>query len=227
MMIPSWNDVCEWPGKIIGACDYTSRRRNDLVLTGGDERGGKENWDEGYDYWWDLSEVVSFDRPIPCRGNVGMWQLPSALAAQVTAAYRLAQSVGERIVSAENAAELFRVAMPVAGASEGFFVLPLAADRRVLAAPILVSLGEASTTTVDPGEVFSAALQVGAKAIIVAHNHPSGNLKPSAQDQILTKQLNRLGEILGIDVLDHLIVSGGQWCIVELARNVVDFVYGM
>lgn len=217
MTIPSWNDVCEWPGKIIGACDYTSRKRNDLVLTGGDDRGGKENWDEGCDYWWDLSEVVAFDRPIPCRGNVGMWQLPPALAAQVTAVDCLAQSIGERIASAEKAAELFRLAMPIAGASEGFFVLPLTADRRVLAAPILVSIGEPTTTTVDIGEVFSVALQVDAKAIIVAHNHPSGNLKASAQDQILTKQLNRLGEILGIDVLDHLIVSGGQWCIVELA----------
>ncbi len=226
-MIPSWNDVCEWPGKIIGACDYTSRRRNDLVLTGGDERGGKENWDEGYDYWWDLSEVVAFDRPIPCRGNVGMWQLSPALAAQVTAVDCLAQSIGERIASAENAAELFRLVIPIAGAGEGFFVLPLDESRRVLSEPILVSLGEASTTTVDPGEVFSAALQVGAKAIIVAHNHPSGNLEPSEQDQILTRQLKRLGMVLGVEVLDHLIVSDGQWSVVKGDRNAVDFAYGL
>lgn len=205
--IPSWNDVCEWPGKIIGACDYTSRRRNDLVLTGGDGRGEKDNWDEGYDYWWDLSEVAGFDRPIPCRGNVGMWQLSPALAAQVTAVDCLAQSIGERIASAENAAELFRLVIPIAGASEGFFVLPLDESRRVLSEPILVSLGEASTTMVDLGEVFSAALQVGAKAIIVAHNHPSGNLGPSEQDQILTRQLKRLGMVLGVEVLDHLIVT--------------------
>ena len=205
--IPSWNDVCEWPGKIIGACDYTSRKLNDLVLTGRVGRGGKEYWDEGYDYWWDLSEVVAFDLPIPCRGNVGMWLLPSALAAQVTAVDCLAQSVGERIASAEDATELFRLAMPIAGASEGFFVLPLDENRRVLSEPVLVSLGNASTTTVDPGEVFSAVLQVGAKAIVVAHNHPSGSLGPSEQDQILTKQLKRLGMVLGVEVLDHLILT--------------------
>ncbi len=43
-------------------------------------------WDEGYTYWWDLSEVVCFDDPIPCRGNVGMWQMPSALPVRVTEA---------------------------------------------------------------------------------------------------------------------------------------------
>lgn len=205
--IPSWNDVCEWPGKIVGACDYTSRKRNDLVLTGVDGRGGKDDWDEGYDYWWDLSEVAGFDRPIPCRGNVGMWQLPPALAAQVTAVDRLSQSVGMRIASSEDATKLFRLAMPIAGVSEGFFVLPLDESRRVLSGPVLVSLGNAFTTVVDPGEVFSAALQVGAKAIVVAHNHPRGTLTPSEQDQILTEQLKRLGMVLGVEVLDHLIVT--------------------
>ena len=195
--LPSWGDVKDWPGKIVGACDYVARTKTELG----------EPWDEGYSYWWDLSEVVSFDHPIPCRGNVGMWRLPSALAAQVTAADLQERSVGEVIATAEDAARVFRAAIPVAGKNEGFFVLPLDAERRALAAPILVSLGEASTTTVDPGEVFSAALQVGAKAIIVAHNHPSGDLKPSTQDKTLTARLKSLGSMLGVEVLDHLIVS--------------------
>ena len=56
-------------------------------------------------------------------------------------------------------------------------------------------------------EVFSAALQVAAKTIVVAHNHPSGSLKPSVEDRILTTQLKQLGSILGIEVIDHLIVT--------------------
>ena len=215
MTIPSWKDICEWPGKIVGACDYSSRKRDDLVLTDGDERDKKVNWDEGYDYWWDLSQVVAFDHPIPCRGNVGMWQLPSALAAHVTAVDRLACLVGERIASSEDAAELFRLAMPIAGVNEGFFVLPMTESRCILAEPVLVSIGDASTTTVDPGEVFSAALQVGAKAIVVAHNHPGGDITPSAQDYELTNQLKCLGTKIGVEVLDHLIVSGEKWGIVE------------
>ena len=164
-------------------------------------------WDEGYGCWWGLSEVVSFDKPIPCRGNVGMWQLPPSLAAQVTAVDALERSIGEIVATADDAEQVFRAAVSIAGENEGFFVLPLDAERRVLKTPILVALGEATTTTVDPGEVFSAALGVGAKAIIVAHNHPSGDATPSAQDRALTAELTRLGSALGVEVLDHLIVT--------------------
>ena len=193
--LPSWGDVKDWPGKIVGACDYAARTQT--------EPG--EPWNEGYSYWWDLSEVVSFDHPIPCRGNVGMWQMPPALAAQVTAADLQERSIGEVIATAEDAARVFRAAIPIAGKNEGFFVLPLDAERRALAVPILVSLGEASTTTVDPGEVFSAALQVGAKAIIVAHNHPSGNPTPSKEDFYATESLLAVADLVDVKMLDHLV----------------------
>ena len=196
--LPSWGDVKEWPGKIVGACDYAARMQS--------EPG--EPWNEGYPYWWDLSEVVSFDNPIPCRGNVGMWQLPPSLSEQVTAADLQERSVGEVIATADDAERAFRTAVSIAGENEGFFVLPLDAERRVLKTPILVALGEATTTTVDPGGAFSAALGVGAKAIVVAHNHPSGDATPSAQDRALTAELTRLGSALGVEVLDHLIVTG-------------------
>ena len=200
--LPSWGDVKDWPGKVVGCCDY--------ACNGRDARCPGEAWDEGYDYWWELSEVVSFDKPIPCRGNVGMWQMPPALAAQVTAADSLERSVGETVATADDAARVFHSAVLIAGENEGFFVLPLDSERRALAAPILVALGEPTTTTVDPGEVFSAALQVGAKAIVVAHNHPSGNLTASEQDKLLTDELARLGDALGVAVLDHLIIGGGS-----------------
>ncbi len=103
-LMPSWADVKDWPGRIVGACDYAARGRNDLVLEaeaapssqgagrGRTRRSASPPWDEGYPYWWDLSGVVRFDAPIPCRGNVGMWQLPPALAAEVARADALARS---------------------------------------------------------------------------------------------------------------------------------------
>ena len=206
--IPAWNEVKSWPGKIVGTCDYSSRLRNDLVLNAGEERNGKITWDEGYDYWWDLSEVVCFERPIPCHGNIGMWQMPPDLATQVNATDFLSRQIGERIAAAEDAARTFRAALPIVRESEGFFVLPLDENRRVLAEPVLVSLGISSvTTSVQPSEVFSAALAVGAKSIIVAHNHPSGNLTPSLQDRQLTTVLASLGEQLGVKLLDHFIIG--------------------
>ena len=208
--LPSWGDVKDWPGKVVGCCDYEVG----LSAPVAENRDGTVMWDEGYPYWWKLSEVVSFDNPIPCRGNVGMWQMPTALAAQVTSTDRLERSVGEVVATADDAARIFRAAISIAGENEGFFVLPLDAERRALAAPILVALGESTTTTVDPGEVFSAALQVGAKAIVVAHNHPSGNATPSVQDRELTVALKRLGESLGAKVLDHLVIGGDSFSVV-------------
>ena len=72
--LPSWREVKDWPGKIIGVCDYKAQQRQEA-----------ESWDEGYPYWWDLSNVVRLPDPIPCRGNVGMWQLSESLAAKVSA----------------------------------------------------------------------------------------------------------------------------------------------
>ena len=219
--IPAWDEVKDWPGKVVGCCDYEARGRDvrapeSLSAPRGEDAAGTVMWDEGYGCWWKLANVVEFDLPIPCRGNVGMWQMPAELAAQVTAADRLARAVGERIATAEAAAELFRLVVPVAGESEGFWVLPLDEERRVLAEPILVALGTSSVTTVvQPGEMFGAAFKAEAKAVVVAHNHPSGNATPSIQDRELTVALKRMGEALGVAVLDHLIVTDESFAVVD------------
>lgn len=70
-----------------------------------------------------------------------------------------------------------------------------------------ISTGGVAGTVVDPKVVFSQALLCGASSIILAHNHPSGNLKPSQADIKLTKKLKQGGEYLDIQVLDHLIVT--------------------
>ena len=214
--IPAWGDVKDWPGKIVGACDYEARGRNDLRLEGGGARPRRSAalpWAEGYAYWWDLSEIACFDEPIPCRGNVGMWQMPDALAAEVTRADARARSIGVKVSTTAEAVRVFREAIPIAGEREGFFVLPLDAARRTLSAPILVSLGAAhGTAVVDAGDVFREALKVGAEAMIVAHNHPSGDLRPSQADAVLTKKLEELAALMNVCLVDHLIL-GPSTCV--------------
>ena len=205
-LIPAWSDVADWPGKIVGCCDYAARSRGTR-----DPTDGARTWDEGYGCWWDLSNVVSFEHPIPCRGNVGMWQMPVALSAAVSAADVLERAEDEKVASAEDAVRIFKAAIPVVKDAEGVFVLPLDDSRRVISAPILVSLGDLQTAAVQVGEVFASALKVDAKAVIVAHNHPSGDPTASVQDKILTNELIRLGATLGVEVLDHLIVAGDKW----------------
>ncbi len=70
-----------------------------------------------------------------------------------------------------------------------------------------VSRGGVSGTVVDPKVVFKSAVQFPASAIILAHNHPSGNLKPSQADHQITKKLKDAGNSLDIPVLDHLIIG--------------------
>ena len=117
-------------------------------------------------------------------------------------------TIGNYIETAVDAAVLFRNTVKVAGAQEGFFVLPLDGGGKVLAEPEMVSLGyKDGTTMVDPKEVFKAALRAGADAIIVAHNHPSGNLIPSKADLHLTKELRSRAEWLGLEFIDHIILA--------------------
>ena len=70
-----------------------------------------------------------------------------------------------------------------------------------------VSIGSLSTSIVHPREVFKAAILMGAANIILAHNHPSGDPSPSKEDIEITQRLAKAGEILGIEVLDHLILT--------------------
>ena len=88
----AWREVKNWPGKIIAVCDYKVRDGLNLVLEDGVYKSKptpKQEWDEGYRFWWDLSNVQRLADPIPCRGNVGMWQLSESLAAKVEAVVHL------------------------------------------------------------------------------------------------------------------------------------------
>ncbi|HYC83109.1 MAG TPA: DNA repair protein RadC, partial [Candidatus Paceibacterota bacterium] len=71
----------------------------------------------------------------------------------------------------------------------------------------VVSIGTVDVNITHPREVFRPALEYGAAAVIIAHNHPSGMLKPSDQDIAVTEQLVEAGKVLGIRLLDHLIIS--------------------
>lgn len=70
-----------------------------------------------------------------------------------------------------------------------------------------LSIGGLTDTTVDPRRIFSKALSLAATSIVVAHNHPSGSLRPSEQDRRLTERLKQAGEILMIKLTDHIIIG--------------------
>lgn len=88
--------------------------------------------------------------------------------------------------------------------------------RHRVIATALVSVGTAATTFLAPREVFREALLLGASAVVVAHNHPSGDPTPSADDERITRRLAQAGATLGVDLLDHLVVGDPDWT--SLAR---------
>ena len=71
----------------------------------------------------------------------------------------------------------------------------------------LVSLGTLNSSLVHPREVFTRAVGERSAQIIIAHNHPSGEHTPSEDDIVLTKRLAKAGELLGIELIDHLVVT--------------------
>jgi DNA repair protein RadC len=89
---------------------------------------------------------------------------------------------------------------------EHFWVMGLATNSRILYVE-LVSLGCLTATIVEPINVFRFALTKGCIRVILIHNHPSGNLTPSAKDIDLTDNLIQVGRIIKVEVLDHLIIS--------------------
>jgi len=93
---------------------------------------------------------------------------------------------------------------------EEFRVCFLNTKNEVMAHEV-ISIGSLNASIVHPREVFSRAIKRSAAAIVLVHNHPSGNPEPSREDVEITGRLTESGLLLGIKVLDHVIIGGGRW----------------
>ena len=93
---------------------------------------------------------------------------------------------------------------------EYFVCLTLDGANRLIAKRI-ISIGTLTSSLVHPREVFAEAITDRAASIIIAHNHPSGNLEPSQADRGVTERLREAGELLGITSIDHVIVTSESW----------------
>lgn len=80
----------------------------------------------------------------------------------------------------------------------------------------IISIGTINTNIVHPREVFKPALEYGAAGVVLAHNHPSGVLEPSAADIEITKQLIQAGKIVGIHLMDHIVIGKSGYVSIKL-----------
>lgn len=114
--------------------------------------------------------------------------------------------MGTRILGAKDIVARFRPRLIDLDVEE-FWALALSRANTPIA-DLCISRGGQSGTVVDPKVVFRKALSVRAAAIVLVHNHPSGNPNPSAADRQLTKDLCAAGKSLDLPVLDHVIIAG-------------------
>ncbi|MBW7926631.1 MAG: hypothetical protein H3C58_00800 [Fimbriimonadaceae bacterium] len=109
----------------------------------------------------------------------------------------------------EKVVEYLRSAFEENPLQEAFYVIFLN-RKNVPIGRLMVSLGTLNSTLAGPREVFRGAILAGASAIIVAHNHPSGDPAPSAADVQVTRQLRDASRIIDIDLMDHVVVGHSE-----------------
>jgi len=120
-----------------------------------------------------------------------------------------AEGVKKQIISSRDAFEVMKSQYADLNHEEFWILLLNQANR--LQSKQLISKGGRAGTVVDAKLVFETALRHKATSIILSHNHPSGNLRPSDQDRALTKKILEGGKLLDIRVLDHLIISNDTY----------------
>lgn len=91
------------------------------------------------------------------------------------------------------------------------FKVVLLNTKNEIIADIDVSIGTLNSSLVHPREVFREAIKRSSNKIILMHNHPSGNIEPSKEDKQITSRLIKCGEIIGIEVIDHIIIGDGTY----------------
>ena len=128
--------------------------------------------------------------------------------AEIQLSYRQTCRLGSIISTSKDAYEELRLWFPEETISlqERFVALYLSRANRVLGA-YHASSGGITGTVADPRLIMTVALKTAAVGIILSHNHPSGNLKASAADIDLTKKIKEAGQLLDIQVVDHIILS--------------------
>jgi DNA repair protein RadC len=137
-----------------------------------------------------------------------------AKAAQIKAAVELSarvegysEAAGKTLVKTPE--DVFNLVQGrLKGKKKEYFLAVLLDTRNQLIRVAEISIGSLDTSIVHPREVFKEAISASAASVIFVHNHPSEDIEASEDDVMLTKRLAEAGEIVGIDVLDHIIIGG-------------------
>jgi DNA repair protein RadC len=156
-------------------------------------------------------------------GNAGVHELVrfdgvgKACAVRLLAAFEL----GRRCITCDRETAICRVRSPedvaelmipeMRGLDREHFKALLLDTKNGIRRIVTIAVGSLNAALVHPREIFKAAVTASAAGIIMVHNHPTGNPEPSNEDADLTVRFARCGELMGIDLVDHIIIGGNSY----------------
>jgi DNA repair protein RadC len=157
-----------------------------------------------------LAEIEQWLAGLRAGAGAGDGEIPRA--ERVQALFELARRFGaERLVPGatfRGARDVFNhFHMRLRDARQEHFFLVLLDSRRRFRGEVAVSQGTMDRALVHPRDVFGAAVREGASAVVIVHNHPSGDPSPSPEDINVTKRLAEAGTLVGIPLLDHVVIG--------------------
>jgi DNA repair protein RadC len=199
-----------------GAASLSDAELLALIIRTGDTATGKSAIDLGREL------ITLFGSSLRDLGSADMAEIIAikgmgvAKAAGVKAAFALASRFQgrklenlDRFTSPRQVFDYFHFELRDCR-KEYFLVLLLDGKNRIIRR-VQVSQGSLNQSIVHPREVFSPAVKESAAAVILVHNHPTGDPTPSQEDLNITRRLKEAGEIMGIRVLDHIIIGDGEY----------------
>jgi len=155
-----------------------------------------------------VQEIVA--RKIPGIGETKALQIVAAMELGRRCSYlslmRAKDGGDQYIRTTEDAYDLL-LPLVYGSRQEHFFVVLLGPRNKVLGSPIEIAKGQRDEVALQPNLVFEKPMREGAKAIVVAHNHPSGDPMPSEGDLVLNEKLLEASKLLNIQILDHVIIG--------------------
>jgi DNA repair protein RadC len=183
-----------------------------IIRTGGKKKTAVKLAQDLLNNFGGLKSIVD----LSCEELKAVKGIGTAKATQIAAAVELAKRISalknenhNKINSPIKAVELLSPEMRFLK-QEVLKAVLLDVKNQVIAVPE-ISRGGLSSSIVHPREVFREAIRRSSAALILVHNHPSGDPKPSADDLNITKRLVKTGEIVGIKVVDHIIIAGENY----------------
>jgi len=145
---------------------------------------------------------VSLEKLLEERG------LGKAKALQVIAALEFSKRMNlDKKLEILSAEDVWKLCADIRASKKEHFVAFYLDTQSKLIERQIISIGTLNASLIHPREVFEPAVALHAASVIVAHNHPGGDLEPSPEDSAATKRLAEAGKILGIEIIDHVIVA--------------------